>query len=380
MFVLLGLSAGPVVAEPWKFMVFGDSRGFGADTNDLGQQINTNILGELVAATTNEKPAFILIPGDLVHNGNVHTLQMWTNFMAPVYNAGIGVYPYFGNHDDDGGYPAAFTNVLASTLPGNGPPGELFRTYAVRHQNVLVLAIDAYLNGAAINTNWVDSVLSTNNLPHIFSFTHKPAFKLDSHDTLGDGSLQAGRDAFWRSLERVGSVAYFCGHVHAFDHARMDNGDGNPSNDVHQYAVGTGGAPLDAFAGYTGNNSAWTPQAVTQESQYGYLLVEIDRLDVSITWKHRIGPGQYAATSDVFRYHVLPRQDTLQVGFGSVSTTGALFRVAGLTASATNTIESSDDLTSGAWSPLYSFESWSSVFEWPVSFTTNRGFYRARSE
>lgn len=235
-------------------MVYGDSRGSGADTNLISDQINTQILAEIIIATTNEASAFILFTGGLVSKGNVHTLQTWTNFVAPVYEAGIGVYPCFGNHDDDGGDPTAFTEVLASSLPANGPPGELYRTYAVRHRNVLVLAVDSYLNSGVINTNWVEGVLSTNNLPHVFSFSHKPGFSTDADYHKGldnDGDNIPERDAFWKSLERAGSRAYFAGHIHLFDHARLDNGDGNPDNDVHQYVVATAGASLTSRDGYT---------------------------------------------------------------------------------------------------------------------------------
>ena len=55
---------------------------------------------------------------------------------------------------------------------------------------------------------------------------------------------------------------------------------------------------------YDGTNTCWEPVNVSHENQYGYELVEIDGLTVTITWYHRNSPGNYAPTSDVWSYTV----------------------------------------------------------------------------
>jgi len=42
-----------------------------------------------------------------------------------------------------------------------------------------------------------------------------------------------------------GARAYLCGHDHGYAHARIDDGDGDYSNDVHQFVVGTAGAGVN---------------------------------------------------------------------------------------------------------------------------------------
>lgn len=271
----------------WKFVVYGDSRG-----TDAANQINTNILTELARVTTNEKPAFVLFPGDLVYSGSQAAFQGWTNLMSPVYQAGIEVYPVLGNHDANA--INDFTGVFHRTLPDNGPSGETYRTYAITYNDVLVLALDEYANPHRVNQSWINSVLATNTRPHVFAFGHEPAFKAGGHaDCLDD--YPSARDAFWNSLRNVGGHAYFACHEHFYDHARVDDGDGDVANDIHQIIVGTAGAPLESSYAYDGVNSGWTPTNVAHEKQYGYLAVEICGDDITTTWYHRTAPDVYTA-------------------------------------------------------------------------------------
>ncbi len=283
--------------QKWTFVVFGDSRGTG--TSD---PINKPILTELARATANlsPRPAFVLVPGDLVYAGNLSFFQSWTNIMAPVYQAGIGVYPVIGNHDSSD--VNAFKAVFGRDLPDNGPPGETNRTYALCYSNALVLVLDEYISAHRVNQPWVNAVLATNTRPHVFAMGHEPAFKLNHTDCLDD--YPSNRNVFWTSLRDSGCRLYFAGHDHFYDHIRLDDQDGNPDNDVHQMIVGTAGAPFHSDDRYNGNNAPWTPVRLRHEAQYGYVLVELDGLNVTATWYHRIAPNSYAPGGDVFSYTV----------------------------------------------------------------------------
>ena len=101
---------------------------------------------------------------------------------------------------------------------------------------------------------------------------------------------------FWNSLADEGARVYFCGHDHFYDRCRLDDGDDNINNDLHQYIVGTAGAPLRGDDVYNGFNSIWTPVRVLHEREYGYALVEIVGAHVTITWKHRTAANVYETT------------------------------------------------------------------------------------
>ena len=360
---------GPAAAEPWSFLVYGDSRGVGL----LANQVNTTILAELARATTNEQAVFVLVPGDLVYSGAAAAFSLWIDTMAPVYDAGIGVYPVMGNHDANA--VAAWVAAYGAGLPDNGPAGEEDRTYYVVHDNVLVLALDSYVQSSRVNQSWIDGVLASNTMPHVFAFAHQPAFKVDHSDTLDD--YPADRNTFWNSLAESGARLYFAGHDHFYDHCRLDDGDGDPSDDLYQYIVGTAGAPLRSDGVYDGDNGSWTPQRVEHEQAYGYLVVTIDRLDVTATWKHRTAADTFVASGPVVSYSVPPRPATLEIVAAPL--TDVELRMADLTPSASNVLERCYDLVAGAWANVHTFTTMSNAYDWTGSVVSNPVYFRIRS-
>ncbi|UCE60083.1 MAG: metallophosphoesterase [Phycisphaerales bacterium] len=301
---LVTLAAGvPAVAQTVSFVVTGDSRG--ADNG-----VNTTILSEIVHAVLAENDVdFLLFSGDLVNGSSdpdvlKSQLTTWRDVVQPLYDAGIGVYPCRGNHDaaNKVAWDAVFSGGYA--LPANGPAAEANVTFSFCRSHVCVIALDQYVRSHRVNQTWLDARLALNISPHLFILGHEPAFKVSHWDTLDDYPLE--RDTFWNSIAVAGVRAYFCGHDHFYDHCRLDDGDGDPNNDLHQYIAGTAGAHLYGDELYDGENGSWTPRLVLHDQQYGYLLAEIEDLTATLTWKHRTGPGVYECTNDVFTYSVSP--------------------------------------------------------------------------
>lgn len=292
-------------AEPWRLVVVGDSRG-------SYNGVNTPILTELAAAIVAEQPDLLLFPGDLVEgSSNISTfssqLNNWVNIMQPVYNAGIEVLAVRGNHENQGSvtvWNTIFTGAYA--MPANGPVGEVNCTYSLQHREAFIAGLDVYFSHPhRVNQSWLDAQLAANHRPHIFVFAHEPAFKADHTDCLDD--YPTNRDVFWESIVSAHGRTYFCGHDHFYDHARIDDGDGNPGNDVHQVIVGTGGAPLYVFNGiYNGVNDGYTPRQQYDESNYGYVVININGLQVTLQWKHRAAAGVYS-TMETWSYLAHPQ-------------------------------------------------------------------------
>ncbi len=284
---------------PWSFIVTGDSRSDGA-TNGVNIRILTEIAAEIAASDAE----FVLMPGDLV-NGyeDPETMEIqfetWHKIMKPVYDAGIGVYPIRGNHDLGDPEGIATWNKFFDYLPDNGPKDEQNVTYSFTHKNVLIIGLDQYIKERRVNQSWLNGQLSANRNPHIFVFGHEPAFKADHEDCLDN--YPDARDRFWASITKAGARTYFCGHDHFFNHARADD-DGDQTNDVHQYIVGTAGAPLYDWAPpYDGDNGDYAVKNIYHAKKHGYVLVEIDGLFVTVTWMQRSGRGKYQA-ADIWRY------------------------------------------------------------------------------
>ncbi len=292
--------------ETTRFVITGDSRGPYGDPDG----VNGEILGEIADAIIAESAEFVVFTGDLIwgyaSSGPVETqLATWISIMQPVYDAGIGVYPLRGNHEIGVGTKENWDNVFIGdyALPGNGPVGEENITFSVTHKNVFIAGLDQYVNPHVINQPWLDDQFELNTQPHVFIFGHEPAFKAYHEDCMDDNATD--RDDFWDSIKAEGGRTYFSGHDHFYDHSRIDDNDGEPSNDLHQFIVATAGAGLYSSEwDYDGDNSLWTPERVYNDVNYGYILVEVNGTEVTLTWKHRTAPGVYEPGGDVFTYTV----------------------------------------------------------------------------
>jgi len=289
--------------EPWRFVAVNDSRG-----SDNG--INASILSEIATAIINEEAKVVLFAGDLVDGkpfDETHLAQLnnWVStFMGPLLDAGIQVYPARGGHEnkDYSLCIQAWNDVFTGKydLPKNGPAGEKNLTYYVEHENALFVCIDVYIenNQSRVNQLWLDTVLTSKNVPHLFVTAHEPAYALSGghSDCLDDYITE--RDVFINSIINAGGKTYFCGHDHVYNHARI-NIEGEW---FHQFIVGTGGAPLhwvDISSGYVDSNV----EKVKHIKNYGYLVVEIDGMTVTMTFKSRTAENTFVET-DVFSYEI----------------------------------------------------------------------------
>ena len=278
----------------WHFIVSGDSRG-----GDVG--VNTKILSEVAAQIVSNDPEFVLFPGDLVNGSRddvKHRAQLtkWRETMQPVYDAKIKVYAVRGNHDmgsKEGGLDI-WNDIFSGpdALPENGPDGEKKLTYSVIHKNSLILVLDQYVNrGQKNNQAWIDSQFAENSLPHVFVMGHEPAFAVMHKDCLDDNLQQ--RNEFLDSITREGGRIYFCGHDHFYNHISADH-DGDESNDIHQFIVGTAGAPIYTNKGtYSGDNEPYTITPIAGVGKHGYLVVSVDGSEVTTTWFERISEKDY---------------------------------------------------------------------------------------
>jgi hypothetical protein len=313
---LLAISASTSSAwEPWKFIVTCDCRSASASDHN---GVNIAILSEIAAEVVKNDVDFFLFAGDLcIGTSDQHALEeqfrTFRGTIQPIYDAGIAVYPVRGNHDCSS-YPScvdAWNNVFSGpyALPENGPEGEANLTYSVSHKNVLALGLDELRtpnhSKNYVHQAWINEQLATNTKPHIFAFGHFTAFKM-MWDSLGDHPVE--RDLFWDSLENAGGRTYFCGHEHFFDRASADD-DGEPNNDLYQYVIGSAGAPEHNWNGsWIGDNSDMTLTSIYHTVRFGYVIVEIDGFDVTLTWMERNTndtqiPGIYEP-NDVWSYTV----------------------------------------------------------------------------
>ena len=133
-------------------------------------------------------------------------LRVWLKAMKPLYDDDIGVYVCRGNHEiadawgADGGshldpnnnFTTRWLDVFGNDLypkhilPDNGPIGEKYMTYSVKHKNALVVLLDQYAGIEhravhKINQQWIDDQLATKRQPAYLRCRARAGFQSVAH-------------------------------------------------------------------------------------------------------------------------------------------------------------------------------------------------------
>ena len=277
---LVLLVAGAVQAEPWTFAVMGDNQ-----NSNYSSGVNTEILSQIAADIASNNCRFVLVTGDLISSPPAG-YAVWSNAMAPVYQAGIPVYPVRGNHECFGDPTGAVWRSVFPGLPTNGPAGETGFTYSFTFSNVFCVALDQYVNPHRINQAWLDAQLRDNTRPHLIVYGHEPAFRVYHTNCLA--SYKVSRNMFWDSLQRAGGRVYFCGHDHLYNRAAIIEGNRPP---MFQVVAGTGGSRLYAWKGKYDD-----PRAKLQYSNmtfFGYISVMVEERALTVEWKALLPDGRW---------------------------------------------------------------------------------------
>jgi len=83
------------------------------------------------------------------------------------------------------------------------------------------------------------------------------------------------------SIVIVGGQVYFCGHDHLYNRGVIEDRAGNP---IRQVIAGTGGGYLVPWSGkYKESERVKGEYSVVDH--YGYILVTVEELKVTIAWK-----------------------------------------------------------------------------------------------
>lgn len=280
----------PLQAEPWTFAVMGDNRG-----PDESPGVNTQIVSRIALDIANNTCQFVLVSGDMIWGGfgDIRAqYNAWKNAMAPVYQAGIPIYPVRGNHECVQDPTGTVWRTVFPNLPTNGPAGEVGLTYSFAFSNVFCVGLDEYVRRHRINQTWLDAQLKSNTRAHVFIFGHEPAFRVYHTDCLA--SYAAERDIFWHSLQRAGGQVYFCGHDHFYNRAVVVEGAKPP---MFQIVTGSGGAPLYPWKGSYFDARVRLQYANT--TLFGYGVVTVAERAIMVDWKALLPDGRWQVLDSI---------------------------------------------------------------------------------
>jgi hypothetical protein len=313
MVLILGIpaSGGTAWAQRYSFVVTGDGRSEKTPRPGMDENgINKTEMKELVSEILRIKPKFVLFSGDLAYGDTTERefrtqLEAWLAIMKPVYQAGIHVYPLRGNHDASSTNAGEVWNEVFSgpyALPGNGPVDERNVTFTAVEENALIVGMDqGGWHQHAIHLGWLREQLAQNKQPLVLVMGHEMAFRAGHHTDNLDNNASL-RDGFIAALGSAGARVYFAGHDHFYDHLEITDPKGHPDLDIHQFVIGTAGAPFYHGSDYDGNNGSWTIRPMKHiEDTFGYVLGEVDGLHVRMSFMGRSASGAYQPM-DAFEY------------------------------------------------------------------------------
>lgn len=301
--VLLAIAALASAQDRVRFIVTGDGR-WDTRTPRPGDENGVNVaaLGRLVKAVLVEKPDALLFNGDLVAGASTDEAQLsqlrtWQKVMDPVYDAGIKVLACRGNHEMRA--PGS-TDVWKKAMSGKyaNPGGNDGMTFAYTLKNVTFIALDQFgKDRPAIDQKWLDGVLAKPHGEHVFAFAHEPAFFSGAHDD-GMFNVPDKRDAFMKSLYNAGGRSMFFGHDHLYDHAAVKLPTWK--HEMHQFVVGTAGAPFYAGKALTTSDHQWAVRRVAHvENKIGYCVVDVVGKKATVTFKAESSPGVFKTEDTV---------------------------------------------------------------------------------
>ena len=260
------------VTTPFRFIAYGDTRFH--DPKDT-EAANPPVRIALVNAIADANPAFLCFTGDIVYNGNdENDWKVWENETSILREKKIKIYPALGNHDLHGDPTIALGNYFQRFPELNNS-----RYYSVRAANALILVLDSALDEiTGPQGQWLADKLDhvPSDVDFVFLVFHHPPYTSSSDEKKfgGGHSARGNEQALAKMLEERQSHArfrmvVFNGHVHNYE--RHEHGGityfVSGGGAAHAYPIER--APDDPFK--------------SKEINYHYLLVQVDRQQVTVT-------------------------------------------------------------------------------------------------
>ena len=220
-----------------RIVAFGDTR-FHDVTDTVAA--NAAIRQAMIAAIDQERPALVLISGDIVYNGtDVSDWKVWDTETAGWREHQIPVFPALGNHDLKGDQAEALANYFARF-----PQLRQNRFYSLRFGNCLALVLDSALDEiAGPQGDWLEHQLDTvpDSVDFLFILLHHPPYTSSSDEKLFGGGHSArakeqylGKFLEYHQQHMRARMIVLSGHVHNYEHHEHDG--------VTYFVTGGGGA------------------------------------------------------------------------------------------------------------------------------------------
>ena len=256
--------AASASAEPWKFGVMGDSQWTIADSGGANPySVPVTIINQVNQEFIKAGVKFVIAVGDLSDSGNDISEVTRAKAAQPLIDAGIGFFPFRGNHETAGlnngyglsvfrsNYPQTQTGTFTKTDHQHYQVGSSFNSpvsvspdlngmsysfdYGDPQSRARFIIVDTWatpskvdkhpngyiLYGYTVNDQqaWISNRLDkkTRKTEQAFVFSHQPLIAEGHQDTMFNGYTNSNPDwqnTFFASMQSNGVKFYICGHDH----------------------------------------------------------------------------------------------------------------------------------------------------------------------
>ena len=274
--VLTLSSASPASAEPWKFGVMGDTQWTAADPRGANPStVPVSIIDQVNQEFIRQGVKFVIAVGDLSDDGREVSERTRAMAAQPLIDAGIGFFPFRGNHETSAmsrgygssgfrsNYPQTRTGTFTTTDGRQFRIGSNFSSptgvsteldgmsysfdYGKGNSNARFVIIDpwavatkaiknpaGYTDGYTIHDQqeWISGRLNRSGRRsggHAFVFSHQPLIAEGHQDTMFSGYANAHPDwqnEFFASMHSNGARYFICGHDHIHQRSIISSPDG----------------------------------------------------------------------------------------------------------------------------------------------------------
>lgn len=256
---------------PFRIVAVSDMQIDRANPEVYRQVIHDGVIGFVtatIAAELDDALAFVLVPGDLVDDGNVY--ESWASeFFAPgaALMSSVPFYPVLGNHEFNSEHYYRYFH-----LPANGSVEYPDRWWKMDHQNVRVIGLDS------------NQFLFFGEQEEFFETAVSEACTDDTIDFVFVSLHHAHRSELWRSgeqpmatqvVERMNRFSTECGKPSANFYGHTHGYSRGESRDAsHLWVnVASAGGNIDYWGEYADQRDI--PEVSVSQDEWGFVLVDV---------------------------------------------------------------------------------------------------------
>ena len=241
--VCLGLGLAVQAGAEWRFGIMADTQSSGHPDVSLNG-VSVRLMAPVVDRLVNVHQVDMMMHvGDLTGGGGSIEFDQWLTTAAPLFDAGIDVFPIRGNHDDGAESDIALTDPLYGDIevkatdiwdakfpyldPDSNEHNPIAHrgpgaSYVFDYNNTRFVAMDIYGAAPSLLIQWLQTQEIGNN-DHMFVYAHEPFFGRSREGMVEDTPY---RMLLIEAMAGNGAEAYFSGHDHQYSRsAAVKDGD-----------------------------------------------------------------------------------------------------------------------------------------------------------